>query len=107
MPIMLDAHKDDGNASDNAEIGQADLDAEVLQMDTNEKIGIKGEELSYEDLFKKNKKRARGERHSFAVNSNSGPLQFNDGNRRNNKLKSMFNAPQSVRGIKRIEIEEK
>ena len=76
-------------------------------MDTNEKIGIKGEELSYEDLFRKNKKRARGERHSFAVNSSSGPLQFNDGTRRNNKLKSMFNAPQSVRGIKRIEIEEK
>ena len=68
-----------------------------------------GDRLSYEELFKKNKKRVRSDRNSMAnYSSGISDIQLLDGNQTMTKSmrKSMFNEPMSVRGIKRIEIEE-
>jgi hypothetical protein len=68
-----------------------------------------GDQLSYEDLFKKNKKRGRSDRNSMANHaSEMGSMAVSDNNLNNTMhkaLKSMFNEPMSVRGIKHIEIE--
>lgn len=67
-----------------------------------------GDRLSYEELFKKNKKRGRSDRNSMAnYSSGISDIQLIDGNQTMTKsLRSMFNEPMSVRGIKLIEIEE-
>ena len=68
-----------------------------------------GDQLSYEDLFKKNKKRVRVDRNSMAENEMSslvGEDRSNQNSTMNKSLmKSMFNEPMSVRGIKRITLE--
>ena len=67
-----------------------------------------GDRLSYEELFKKNKKRGRSDRNSMAnYSSGMSDITLIDGNQTMTKsLRNMFNEPMSVRGIKRIEIEE-
>ena len=72
-------------------------------------VGIMGDRLSYEELFKKNKKRGRSDRNSMAnYSSGMSDITLIDGNQTMTKSlrKSMFNEPMSVRGIKRIVIEE-
>ena len=72
-------------------------------------VEIMGDRLSYEELFKKNKKRGRSDRNSMAnYSSGMSDITLIDGNQTMTKSlrKSMFNEPMSVRGIKRIEIEE-
>ena len=69
-----------------------------------------GDKLSYEELFKKNKKRGRSGRMSMTdqAQSSISDVTVNECNMTMTKSlrKSMFNEPMSVRGIKRIEIEE-
>lgn len=69
-----------------------------------------GDKLSYEELFKKNKKRGRSGRISMTdqVQIGISDVQVSECNMTMTKSlrKSMFNEPMSVRGIKRIEIEE-
>lgn len=57
------------NVSDNAENGDQLLDLQQNQTDLN--VEIMGDRLSYEELFKKNKKRVRSDRNSMA-NYSSG-----------------------------------
>ena len=81
-PVM----SDENNETENSGIGEDEA---------QDQVDI-GEQLSYESLFQKNKKRPRGDRRSYSVQSGTDCMQ----------LKSMFNQPLSVRGIKSIEIEE-
>ena len=72
-------------------------------------VEIVGDRLSYEELFKKSKKRGRSDRNSMAdCPQGIADITLIDGNQTMTKSlrKSMFNEPMSVRGIKRIEIEE-
>ena len=70
---------------------------------------IMGDQLSYEDLFKKSKKRVRSDRNSMAsYGAEIGSMasnEINPNSTMHRSLKSMFNEPMSVRGIKHIEIE--
>ena len=72
--LLMDAAaaRGDDNTSNNAEDGNRS----PTELNEDEKgLSIKGEELSYEDLFKKNKSRKRGDRHSYAPNSGQNSLQ--------------------------------
>ena len=80
-PVM----SDENNETENSGIGEDEA---------QDQVDI-GEQLSYESLFQKNKTR-RGDRRSYSVQSGTDCMP----------LKSMFNQPLSVRGIKSIEIEE-
>ena len=81
-PVM----SDENNETENSGIGEDEA---------QDQVDI-GEQLSYESLFQKNKRRPRGDRRSYSVQSGTDCMQ----------LKSIFNQPLSVRGIKSIEIEE-
>jgi len=68
-----------------------------------------GDKLSYEEIFKKNKKRDRSGRISMTEQAQGiSDVKVKDMNMTMTKSlrKSIFNEPMSVRGIKRIEIEE-
>ena len=70
---------------------------------------IVGDKLSYEELKRKHKRRGKSDRHSMAdMSKGIGDFPLKDGNRTMTKplRKNLFNEPMSVRGIKRIELEE-
>lgn len=101
------------NMSHDAEIGDfgdQQIVNQTLKIDLNKEIV--GDKLSYEELFMKNKKRGRSGNNSMSYMSNNligvGDINVCDGNQTMTKslVKSMFNEPMSVRGIKCIEIEE-
>lgn len=99
------------NMSHDAQIGdfgeQQNVQNQVSYIYLNKEII--GDELSYEELFKKNKKRGRSGRLSMTDQTTGiSDVTVNECNLTMTKSlrKSVFNEPMSVRGIKRIEIEE-
>lgn len=93
--------------AENGDLGEQQIHNQTLNIDLNKEIV--GDKLSYEELFKKNKKRGRSGHISMTNHlTGVGEVNVSDGNQTMTKSlrKSMFNEPMSVRGIKRIEIEE-
>ena len=100
---------DMGQSNDNVSDGAVNGDQYDNQQNPADLKEIMGEKLSYDEIFKKNKKRGRSG-HASLANKASGisDIQLLDGNQTMTKSmrRSVFNEPMSVRGIKSIQIEE-